>query len=215
MSQLQEGRHRDCVILSGSDEEPSFDVEPCLMPLAMTLTVFVLGGLLFAVSPAFAQDAEPLPSRIAVGIRAATPVGSAANLLGTAPPVTLGHGYRFNRPFQTDRGIQTPFRPANNRNVVVTDFGPVHLFGGSDPEYFQKSAINGSSYSPTCFSCASGGSWGDSLTTRSYPLGSRLSLWVGSTVQYAGPNGFSVPSVLANCTTDRWMNLTLAFGFTF
>jgi len=236
VAHLQKGRHPDCASLSGGDEEPFFNVRSRLMAVAMAGTVFALGGLLFAVSPAFAQGGESLPNKIAVGLHTAAPVRNAANLLATAPPVTGG----FKGLVQADSGPGIVLGLANKQNAEITDFGILqggnHEFtmplgsliyipeplkridfsGSGGTGYFRNSRDNRGGYSPTCYSCTSPGGWGDGLTTRSYSLGTSLSLWVGSTVQYAGPtNGLRVPSVLANNTTDRWMNIALAFGFTF
>ena len=236
MAQLQKGQHPDCASLSGGDEEPFFNVRSRLMAVAMAGTVFALGGLLFAVSPAFAQNGESLPNNVAVGLHPVAPVGNAADLIATAPPVTGG----VKRLFQADSGPGIVLGAAKKQNAEITDFGILqggnHEFtmplgsliyipeplkridfsGGRGAGYFRNSRDNRSGYSPTCYGCTSPGGWGDGLTTRSYSLGRSLSLWVGSTVQYAGPtNGLSVPSVLANNTTDRWMNIGLAFGFTF
>src|ERR1017187_1084681 len=236
VAQLQISQHRDCAILSGGDEGPFFNVRPRLMPLAMTGTVYVMASLLFAVLPAFAQGGEFLPNKVAVGLHPAAPVGNAADLIATAPPVTGG----VKRLFQADSGPGIVLGAAKKQNAEITDFGILqggnHEFtmplgsliyipeplkridfsGGRGAGYFRNSRDNRSGYSPTCYGCTSPGGWGDGLTTRSYSLGTSLSLWVGSTVQYAGPtNGLSVPSVLANNTTDRWMNIGLALGFTF
>jgi hypothetical protein len=236
VAQLQIGQHPDCASLSGGDEEPFFNVRSRLMAVAMAGTVFALGGLLFAVSPAFAQNGESLPNNVAVGLHPAAPVGNSADLIATAPPVTGG----FKRLVQADSGPGIVLGLTNKQNAEITDFGilqgGIHEFtmplgsliytpeppkridfsGGRGAGYFRNSGDNRSGYPPTCYSCTSSGGWGDGLTTRSYSLGTRLSLWVGSTVQYAGPtNGLSVPSVLANNTTDRWMNIGPAFGFTF
>jgi hypothetical protein len=236
VAQLPKGQHPDCASLSGGDKEHFFNVRSRLVAVAMAGTVFAMGGLLFAVSPAFAQGGESLPNKVAVGLHAAAPAGNAANLLASAPPVTGG----FKRLFQAYSGPGIVLGVANKRNAEITDFGILqggnHEFtmplgsliytpellkridfsGGRDAGYFRNSGDNRSGYSPTCYGCTSPGGWGDGLTTRSYPLGTSLSLWVGSTIQYAGPtNGLSVSSVLANNTTDRWNNIALAFGFTF
>ena len=236
MAQLQKGQHHGYASLSGGDEEPFFNVRSRLWAIAVTGTVIALGGLLFAVLPAFAQNGESLPNKVAVGLHAGAPVGNAANLLATAPPVTWG----FKRLFHADSGPGSVLGVANKQNPEITDFGilqgrnleftlplgsliyipeplkRIDFSGGRGTGYFRNSGDNRNGYSPTCFSCTPPGGWGDGLTTRSYSLGTSLSLWLGSTVQYAGPtNGLNVPSVLANNTTDRWMNLALAFGLTF
>src|SRR5579859_2422913 len=67
-----------------------------------------------------------------VGLGAAIPVGSTTNYLSTAPLVSFGYGYRFNRFFQADAGFQVAFGAANNQNAEISDFGTVQ---GGDHEF--------------------------------------------------------------------------------
>jgi len=201
-----------------------------------------LGALL--ACPAFAQD-DIHHNNITVGIGAATPAGNSTNYLVTAPLVTIGYGYRFNRLFQADAGFQFVFGAANNQNAEVTDFGTLQ---GGDHEYmiplggriyipqrFRRVEVsagggaaylhysetvssNGGAYLPSCYSCTSRGGWGGyGLGDVSYFLDGNHTFKVGTTVQYivGSTNGLSVGNVPANKTTDHWINISVEFGFSF
>jgi len=180
----------------------------------------------------------------AFGVGSAIPLGNATNYLNTAPLIRIGYGYRLNRLFQADVGLQMAFGAAHNLNAEVTDFGPVQ---GGDHEYMvplggrvyiplpfrriQASAGGGAVYmhysetipsngyhSSTCYSCTTRGGWGGyGLTNVSYFLDSNHIFRVGTTLQYiaGGTNGQAVANFPANRTTDHWVNLAFDFGFSF
>ena len=195
--------------------------------------------------PGSAQQVEEWHrNNITLGIGPAIPVGNSTNYLGTAPLVTVGYGYRFNRWFQADAGFQLAFGAANNQNAESTDFGPVQ---GGDHEYmiplggrvyipspfkrFEFSVGAGTAYlhysettpanefvSPTCFTCTSRGGWGGyGLGNATYFLDENRNFLVGTTLQFisASTNGQAVGNVPANKTTDHWMNLIFQFGLSF
>ena len=159
-----------------------FHVRFRLVHLAAMRTILVVFCSLLASSPAFAQDNDFHRSNISLGAGAATPVGNATNYLTTAPLVTIGYGYRFNRLLQADAGIQIAFGAANNQNAEVTDFGTLqggdHEFmiplggrvyipqpfkrielsaggGAICLHYSETVSSNGSGFSPSCYSCTS------------------------------------------------------------
>ena len=183
-------------------------------------------------------------NNITVGFGPAIPVGNSTDYLGTAPLITLGYGYRFNRWFQADAGFQAAFGAANNRNAELSDLGQVQ---GGDHEFMLP--LGGRVYIPTpfkrievsagagtaylhysetvpsgdfvqnnCYSCTSRGGWGGyGLANVNYFLDSNRVFHVGTTIQYivAATNGQAVGNVPALQTTDHWVNLIFEFGMSF
>lgn len=200
---------------------------------------------LIASTLAIAQDDDWRHHNITLGVGSAIPVGNATNYLNAAPLLNFSYGYRLNRRFQADVGLQLAFGAANNQNAEVTNFGSVQ---GGDHEYmvpiggrvyipqpfkrFEISAGGGAAYlhySETvpsgngdywlgCYSCTSRGGWGGyGLVNGSYYL-DRGHMWrLGTTVQYvaASTNGQAVGNVPALKTTDHWTNVSFEFGFSF
>ena len=204
-----------------------------------------LGFLLTSSSLTFAQSGEDYHrNNITVGVGPAIPTGSSTNYFSAAPMVTIGYGYRFNRWFQADAGLQFAFGAANNSNAEISDFGPVQ---GGDHEFmlplggrifiptpfkrFEVSAGAGTAYlhysetvpqngyyQNNCYSCTSRGGWGGyGLANISYFLDSNRNFRVGTTLQYivAGTNGQAVGNVPGIHTTDHWLNLMFEFGLSF
>ena len=125
----------------------------------------------------------------------------------------MGYGYRFNRLFQADAGLQIAFGAANNSNVEITDLGSVR---GRDREYMiplggrvyiptpfsrVEFAVGGgaihlhysesvpsdpySYYANNCYTCTSRGGWGGyGLANARYYLDSNRNVHVGATVQF-------------------------------
>ena len=211
----------------------------------MTQTQQALFGCLFLSGLGFAQDADLHHHNITFGVGPAIPTGTTSNYLSTAPLISFGYGYRFNRLFQADAGLQMAFGAANNQNAEVTDIGPVQ---GGDHEFiiplggrvyipqpfkrFEVSAGGGTAYlhySETvssgdpnypigCYSCTSRGGWGGyGLANVNYYLDSNRNFHVGTTAQFiaASTNGQAVGNVPALKTTDHWTNITFEFGFSF
>ena len=93
--------------------------------------LIVLAGLLVSVL-GLAQDPDIHHNNAYFGVGAAVPVGNSTNYLTTAPLINFGYGYRFNRFFQADAGVQMMFGAANNQNAEVTNVGAIR---GGDHEY--------------------------------------------------------------------------------
>ena len=109
--------------------------------------VCTLGILVAASSLGLAQDSEDYHHQnVTVGIGPAIPVANSANYLTTAPMVTVGYGYRFNRWFQVDAGLDFVFGAANNQNAEISDFGAVQ---GGDHEFMIP--LGGRVFVPTPF----------------------------------------------------------------
>lgn len=206
--------------------------------------VCVLSLVLTVSSLGVAQSEDYHHNNITVGLGPAIPIGNSANDLSTAPLVTVGYGYRFNRWFQADAGFQAAFGAANNRNAEVSDLGPVQ---GGDHEFMLP--LGGRVYIPTpfkkievsvgagtaylhysetvpssefvqnnCYSCTSRGGWGGyGLANVNHFLDSNRVFHVGTTLQYiaAATNGQAVGNVPALQTTDHWLNLIFEFGMSF
>jgi hypothetical protein len=204
----------------------------------------VLAGLLVS-GLGLAQDTDLHHHNATFGVGSAIPVGMTTNYLSTAPLIDFSYGYRFNRLFQADAGLQMAFGAAHNQNAEVTDVGAIqggdHEFmvplGGRVyiPQPFKRlsfSAGGGTAYlhySETvsssnvgftvgCYSCTSRGGWGGyGLANVSYYLDSSRMFHIGTTVQYisASTNGPAVGNVPALKTTDHWTNVLFEFGLSF
>ena len=204
-------------------------------------------GILVAVSSAGVAQSRLFDyhNTITVGGGAAIPAGNSTNGLSTAPMITVGYGYRFNRWFQADAGANFAFGAANNHDLETTDFGVMRghdvefmlPFGGRVfiPTPYRRFAISAGAgavylrYSETvnqgddeiqnnCYSCTARDGWaGYGLANVGYFLDSRRNLHLGTTVQYivGRTNGQSVGEVPGLRTTDRWLNVVLEFGVSF
>jgi hypothetical protein len=207
-------------------------------------TLWTLGILLALSTLGVAQSEDYHHNNFEVGVGPAVPVGNSANYFSTAPLLTFGYGYRFNRWFQADAGFQAAFGAANNQNAEVSDFGTVQ---GGDHEFMiplggriyiptrfkriETSAGAGTAYlhysetvpsagdiTNNCYSCASRGGWGGyGLANVSYFLDSNHTFRVGTTFEYivASTNGQAVGNVPALKTTDHWLNVVFLFGISF
>jgi len=210
------------------------------------ITSVVFAGLLTAcLGPAQDSNMDYHHNNVVFGVGPAIPVGNSTNYLSTAPLIDFGYGYRFNRWFQADAGLQMAFGAANNQNAELTNFGPVQ---GGDHEFmiplggrvyipqpfkrFEVSAGAGTAYlhysetapsgepgySIGCYSCTSRGGWGGyGLGNVSYYLDSNRNFHVGTTLQYivASTDGQAVGNVPALKTTDHWVNILFELGFSF
>jgi len=205
-------------------------------------TTSVVCTCMFVSTVASAQDFHR--NNISAGIGPAIPTGNATNYLSTAPLVSVGYGYRFNRFFQADAGFQIAFGAANNQNAVQTDLGPVqggdHEFmlplggrliipmpfkrfevsagGGAMYLHYSETAPSNGYYSNSCYTCTSRGGWGAyGLANVSYFLDENHNFRVGTTLQYvsASTNGQAVGNVPGIATTDRWVALSFGFGLSF
>jgi len=153
----------------------------------MKRTKSVVFGFLLASSVGLAQDTDFHHHNAVFGVGSAIPAGSTTNYLNTAPLINFAYGYRFNRLFQADAGVQMAFGAANNRNAEVTDVGAIqggdHEFmiplggrvyipqpfkrlafsagGGTAYLHYSETVSSGNvGYSVGCYSCTSRGGWG-------------------------------------------------------
>ena len=202
-------------------------------------------GCIFTSMLAFAQDIDYHHNNFIVGGGPAIPVGNTTHYLGAAPFVNFGYGYRFNRWFQADAGLQIAFGAANNQNAEITDIGSVqggdHEFmiplggriyipqpfrrisvsagGGAAYLHYSETVSSGDTgYSLGCYSCTSRGGWGGyGLANVSYYLDQNHNFHVGTTVEFiaASTNGQAVGNVPAISTTDHWTNISFEFGLSF
>lgn len=208
------------------------------MKLAAIMAIAV-----FPSSLALAQS-EVQHHHIVAGLGPAIPAGYSSNYLGAAPLLALRYGYRFNRFFQADAGLQLAWGAANNQNAVITDLGPVQggdheymfplggriivpqpykrlemsLGGGGVYLHYSETAPSNGYYQVNCYSCSSRGGWGGyGLASFSYSLDSNRNFRVGSTFQFisAATNGQAVGNVAGLHTSDHWANVTVEFGLSF
>jgi len=91
----------------------------------------VLAGL-FISGFGLAQDTDFHRNNVTFGVGAAIPVGNTSSYLSTAPLIGFGYGYRFNRLFQADAGLQMAFGAAHNQNPEITNtgYGAGYVQGG-------------------------------------------------------------------------------------
>lgn len=165
---------------------------------SLALTSLLIAGV------GFSQDSDTgyHHNDVVFGVGPAIPVGNTTNYLSTVPLIDCAYGYRFNRLFQADAGLQIAFGAANNQNVEVTNFGTVQ---GGDHEFMVP--LGGRVYIPQPFKrfdVSAGG-------------GTAYNFHVGTTFQYvvASTNGQAVGNVPALKTTDHWMNILFEFGLSF
>ena len=160
----------------------------------------------------YAQDYHH--SNVDVGIGFADPGSSAGSYLAKAPLFDLGYGWRFNKLFQADIGLQVAFGALNNPNPEATDLGLVqggdHEFivplggrvyiplpwtrlelsagGGAAYLHYTETANTGGQgyyYSSYCYSCTSRGGWGGyGLANLRYWLNDNKNFALGTTVEY-------------------------------
>jgi hypothetical protein len=188
---------------------------------------------------AFAQDSEESHNDVSFSVGAAVPRGADRAYLNNAPVISLLYGYRLNRFFQAEGGLQMAFGAANNQNVEQSELGtvmggdhefmipfsgrfyvPLHLqqwqvSAGGGLAYLHYSET-GSSQAAYCFTCTSRGGWGwQGFTTVRYSLSDNI--YIGPTIQYvtATLNGDAVGDVPAAKTTDHWANVMFGIGFRF
>ena len=161
----------------------------------------------------FAQDTDYHRHNAYFGVGAAVPVGGTGNYLSTAPLINFGYGYRFNRFFQADAGVEMAFGAANNQHAEITDVGAIQggdhefmiplggrihipqpfkrldfsLGGGAAYLHYSETISAGNTgygYTVGCYSCTSRGGWGGyGLANVSYFLDSNRMIHVGTTVQ--------------------------------
>ena len=205
----------------------------------------VFAPLVLVAGAGFGQTPDLHHHNLDVGIGPAIPAGGSSAYLGTAPIVAFHYGYRWNRWFQTDAGVQMAWGAAgNSQNAVVTDIGPVQggdhewmiplggrliipqpwkrievaAGGGGIYLHYSETAPSNGYYQTTCYSCTSRGGWGGyGLANVSYFLDENGTFRVGTTLQYISARtiGGAVGNVPGIQTSDHWLNLTFGLGLSF
>src|SRR5690349_6742080 len=94
---------------------------------SMVLCCLLLTGL------GMAQSTDYHRNNIVFGVGGAIPTGTSSNYLSPAPMINLGYGYRFNRLFQADAGLEIAFGAAHAN--LVSEFTDVGVVPGTDHEY--------------------------------------------------------------------------------
>jgi hypothetical protein len=183
-----------------------------LAAMERTKSVVLVGLLISGLG--LAQDTDFHRNNATFGVGSAIPVGNTSSYLNTAPLISFGYGYRFNRFFQADAGLQMAFGAAHNQNPEITDAGYAqggdHEFmvplggrvyipqpyrhlefsvgGGTAYLHYSEtvsSSNTGYGSSGACYSCTSRGGWGGyGLANVSYFFDSNRIFHVGTTVQF-------------------------------
>jgi hypothetical protein len=207
--------------------------------------LLLLGSILvFVPAAGFSQTEEVQHHHFAFGVGAAVPNGSTTDYLGTAPMISVRYGYRLNRFFQADAGLQLAFGAAKSQNQVITDIGTVQsgdreymvplggrfiipqplkrmefsLGGGGVWLHYKETGPSGGGYQINCYTCTSRGGWGGyGLGNAEYFLDSNHTFHIGANFQYiaAHTNGDAVGNLPAVKTTDHWANVFVEFGLNF
>lgn len=222
-----------------------FSAKKGATPAALAAKAAFLALLAAACVPASAQEDAYPHHNLTLGIGGATPTGQIQSFMGSAPAISLGYGYRFHRYFQADAGLNILFGAAKIQDVVSTDLGYTQLkdreymiplggraiaplmngrlllSGGGGVAYLRYSeSLNQPSYyySVACPTCTARGGWGYyGLADAQYFLDEDKHFRVGITTQFvhAQTNGQALGDVPALQTTDHWINVFAALGFSF
>jgi hypothetical protein len=179
------------------------------------------------------------------GAGAALPRGDVGPILGNAPGISVGYGYRFHRYFQADLGLDVLFGAADVEDYLNTGIGyfrikdreyfvplggraiiPVFsgrlLFSGGGGAAWMKYAerVNQPSYDfhIDCPSCTSRDGWGYYARGNvSYFLNRDRNFRVGETTKVirGHTSGEPIGSVPGFRTYDKWLNIFGEVGFSF
>jgi len=178
-------------------------------------------------------------------IGAARPRGDLGSFLNDSPGISAGYGYRFQRYFQADAGLDVLFGAANVRDFLRTGIGDllirdreflvplggraimpllrgrVLLSGGGGGVYMRYSELlrqPSQYFRVDCSVCTSRGGWGYyALLGTSFALDRYQHFRLGALGKfYRGhTNGDPIGAVPGLRTKDHWINLFGEFGFSF
>jgi hypothetical protein len=179
------------------------------------------------------------------GVGVAEPKADLGSYYVNRPGITIGYGYRFDRYFQADLGLDMVFGAAHVRDYLNTDFGPLRIrdrqffvpFGGRAilPLIHGRLLISGGGggaylryaellHQPSyyfkidCPVCVTRDGWAYyALTDVSGFLDHNQHFRVGVTAKsYRGhTSGDSLAGVPAVKTKDRWLDILGNVGFSF
>jgi hypothetical protein len=196
--------------------------------------------LLAVLTPLLAQTDYP-KHNITVGAGAGLPGGDLSGYFVNRPGLTAGYGYRFQRFFQADFGVDTVFGAARVRDFLTTDLGYLRIHdvqyflpfggrvvlpiaggrfqasvggGGTYLRYSERLQQASSYYRFACPSCTSRGGWGSyALAGGSMALDHYKRFRVGLTAKFyrAHTEGEPLGDLPATRTLDRWVNLFADF----
>jgi hypothetical protein len=200
--------------------------------------------LLVVMTPLLAQTDYP-KHNITVGVGAGLPGGDLSGSFADSSGLTVGYGYRFQRHFQADFGLDTVFGAARVRDFLITDIGDLRIndrqyflpFGGRVVlpigggrvqaslggggvylRYSERLQQASSYYRVACPSCTSRSGWGEyALAGASMALDryQRFRVGVTAKVYRAHTNGEPLGNLTATRTLDRWVNLFADFTIGF
>jgi hypothetical protein len=200
--------------------------------------------LLAAIAPLLGQTNYPRHN-ITLGAGAGLPRGELNSFFSDSAGVSVGYGYRFQRHFQADIGLDTLFGAAGVRDFLSTDLGYLRIRdfqylipfggrvvlpmregrvlaslggGGAYLRYSERLRQASSYYHVECPECTSRSGWGTyALAGTSLALDHYQRFRVGVTAKvYRGhTDGESLGSAPALRTRDMWLNLFADFTISF
>jgi hypothetical protein len=192
--------------------------------------------LLLVAAPIWAQLHYP-KHNFTVGLGAGLPGGDLSGLFQNKPGVSVGYGYRFQRYFQADIGMDAVFGAAGVRDFLPTQFGSLRirdfqymvpfggrvvlpvsagrvLFsgggGGVYARYSERLRQPTSDFRFECPVCESRSGWGNyALAGVSVALDHYQRFRVGATSKFyrVRTNGGPLGFLPGVETQDRWVNL--------
>jgi hypothetical protein len=191
-----------------------------------------------------AQDYYPRHN-FTFGLGAAQPRADLKGLFQDRPGVSFGYGYRFQRYFQADAGLETVFGAADVRDYLDTGFGPLRIrdyqffvplggrailplfggrllfSGGGGGAYMRYTELlhQPSQYwNIDCPVCSSRSGWGyyALLDVSAYlDRGQHFRLGAVSKVYRGHTDGDPLAAVPGVQTRDHWVNIMGQVGFSF
>lgn len=204
------------------------------------LMLFAAAGLLAA------QQYRYYPRHnITFGAGAASPRGELSGLFLDRPGISLAYGYRFQRYFQADVGLDTVFGAANIRDYLETPFGPRRIrdyqffipvggrgilplargrllfSGGGGGAYLRYTELlhqPSEDFQIDCPVCSSRGGWGYYAVVGVSAFVDRsqhFRIGVNSKMYRAQTSGDPLGPVPGIRTRDRWLNILGEVGFSF
>lgn len=195
-------------------------------------------------TPLRAQDYYP-KHNLTFGAGAGRPRGDLGGFLEDAPGISVGYGYRFQRYFQADIGLDVLFGAAQVRDFISTGFGDLRIrdreflvpvggrailslakgrlliSGGGGGAYMRYSELlrQPSDYLRfDCRVCTSRSGWGYyALVSTTFALDRNQHFRFGATSRfYRGhTDGERIGPVPSFQTKDHWINIVGEFGFSF
>ncbi len=173
------------------------------------------------------------------------PRGELKPFLGPATTLQVGYGYRFQRYFQVDGGLETVFGAGDVRDFLETNFGPlrirdyaffipmggravlplwnerIQIYGGGGGAYVRYTELlrQPSDFvriaCPPCSSRSGWGTYAQAGFNVALDRNRLFRLGVRARMYRATTDGDSIAGLPPVETRDRWSNVAAVFSFTF